>query len=77
MPAHTVFATGTCLDPRLHKEEVRWVAVRGDIHDWTIHYHLVATSIDYIKRSGDKCCIKEVIRQLVLCDDEVFKLYRF
>jgi len=77
MPSGTIFATGVTTDPRLYREEVKWLAKRGEgFHDWAIYYHLSNMSLDAIEREGDKCFTKEVIKELVPCDDEAFKLYR-
>ena len=72
-----MFASGVTTNPRLHKDPVRWVAVRGDIHDWTIYYHHAHHSEQFVCRSGDKCFTTEVIKELVPCDEEAFGMYRF
>jgi len=77
MPPETIFATGVVLNLRLCSEPVRWVAVRGGIYDWAIYYHREEHSMGYIKDYGDKCFTKEVIKELVPCDDEAFALYRY
>lgn len=77
MPPDTIFATGTVEDPRLYRGPIRWVAVRGGYHDWTIYYHHDTYDSKYIKRHGDKCITDAVIRALVPCEDEAFKMYRF
>lgn len=78
MPIGTVFATGVVFERRLYAGgEVRWIAKRGRIHDWTIYYHFSGYSIEYIAAVGDKCFTKELIRELVPCDDEAFAMYRF
>ena len=77
MPPATVFATGVINDPRIYKESVRWVAKRGGIHDWAIYYHHERYSQDYVMENGDKMITKEVIKELVPCDDEAYSMYRF
>jgi hypothetical protein len=77
MEPFTVFAHGVTHDPRLYKDPVRWLAKRGRIHDWAIYYHLEEKSLQFIEQSGDKSFTPEVIRELVPCDDEAFKMYRF
>lgn len=78
MPPSTIFATGTVNDNRLHREyTLRWVAVRGGRNDWAIYYHKIEKDIDFIRNEGDKCFTKEVIKELVPCDDEAFLLYRY
>lgn len=72
------FATGTGTFPELHEKEVRWVAVRGgSMHDWTIYYHYSHRQIEYVARYGDKCFTKSIIKRLVPCSDEAYKLYRW
>jgi hypothetical protein len=56
---------------------VRWVAVRGGIHDWCIYVHWSDRTIEEIRRAGDKVCDKETIRRLVPCTDEAFAMYRY
>lgn len=77
MPAHTVFATDVTTDPRLYKDSIRWVAVKGGVTDWAIYYHREEKSVEFICREGDKIFTKEVIRKLVECTDEVFGKYRY
>ena len=71
-----VFATGVTQDPRLYRDPVKWVAKRGRIHDWAIYYHLETSSAQWIESHGDKCYTKEVIKDLVPCDEEALKMYR-
>lgn len=71
---------------------VRWVAVRGGIHDWAIYHSLDANFIaaDYlddpshleveperIARGGTKVRDEQTIRAWVPCTDEAFDLYRY
>ena len=78
MPPHTIFATGEIQDDRLVRDiPLRWIAIRGGIYDWAIYYHHSNMSLDTIAQSGDKCFTKEVIKELVPCDDEAYELYRF
>lgn len=56
---------------------LRWVACRGDIHDWCIYVHSADHSYEWIKQMGDKIFDENNIRKLVDCDDEAFKMYRF
>ena len=55
---------------------LKWVAVRGGIHDWAIYCQLAHNSYEYIRSQGDKVHSEENIKKLVPCDDEVFKMYR-
>ena len=57
-------------------EDLRWVAVRGGYHDWTIYISWAENPIGYIFRSGDKVSGKESIKKLVPCDEEAFQMYR-
>lgn len=71
------FATGITHDERLWKDPVRWVAVRGDGYpDWCIYYHLSENTAEWVAQHGDKIFTKEIIRDLVPCDDEALSMYR-
>lgn len=73
-----VFASGVTQNNLLWLEPVRWIAkVGGGFHDWAIYYHHSYKSIDYVITNGDKVTTESVIRSLVPCSDEAFKLYRF
>jgi len=58
-------------------EELRWVAVRGGIHDWAIYCHLSTYDKEWIAKHGDKVHSGRHIRMLVSCDDEAFAMYRY
>lgn len=83
MPPKTIFATGTMFDVEgglfmaNTGKELRWVAERGGIHDWTIYCHFADRDIEWIRRHGDKVCDDRHIRKLVECDDCAFKMYRY
>ena len=66
--------------------KIKWVAVRGGIHDWSIYSSLCLCpngtehlGIGWIKiaKLGEKITNKEVIQKLVPCTDEAFKMYRY
>jgi len=76
MPPGTVFATGVISDARLANEPIRWAAKRGGIHDWAIYYHLESKSLDFVVTQGDKVFSKNIIQDLVPCDDEALSMYR-
>lgn len=71
-----VFAKGTGTYPELYKDEVKWVATRGGIHDWAVYYHTSDKSDTFVKEQGDKAFTESVIKRLVPCDDEAWKMYR-
>lgn len=62
-----------------------WVAVRGGIHDWAIYTSLNAIPmVDFwggdkqgIADVGQKVTDEKTIRELVPCDEEAFKMYRY
>ena len=62
-----------------------WVAVRGGIHDWAIYFSLNAQPfVDFwagnkegIAAHGEKVFDEKTIKELVPCDDEAFKMYRY
>ena len=83
MPEHTVFATGLMFDNEEglfmsgSGKELRWVAVRGGIWDWSIYTHFADRSIEWIQREGDKVRDDTNIKKCVECDAEAFAMYRF
>lgn len=82
---------GGTLEPDGRSTKVKWVAIRGGIHDWAIYHsmdgnfvqadyfddpiHLLASK-ESIARRGAKLHQEEDIKKLVPCDDEAFKMYR-
>ncbi len=56
---------------------LRWVAVRGGIHDWAIYAHTDAHGEQWIRNHGDKVTGEDNIKKLVPCDDEAFAMYRY
>jgi len=83
MQPDTVFATGTANDNpnglfmANTNKQLRWVAVRGSIHDWAIYCHFADKNEEYIKKCGDKVTFENHIKKLVPCDDEAFEMYRY
>ena len=76
MKPSEIFASGTGTYPELRPEEVRWVAVRGGIHDWAIYYFMPYMSDNQVAREGDKMFTESIIKRLVPCTDEAYELYR-
>lgn len=59
---------------------IKWVAVRGGIHDWAIYTdnpYTPMSSFEGVRDRGDKVYDGENIKKLVECDDEAFNMYRF
>jgi len=83
MKPGTIFAKGTVSDNSVginmtgSGNLLRWLAVRGVIHDWAIYCHWASRSFDWIRQSGDKVTSESNIRKLVPCNDEAFKMYRY
>jgi len=83
MKPDTIFAEGTIEDSPegIHMVgsglELRWVAVRGQIWDWTIYTYAKESTPEWVRDHGDKVIMEEYIRKLVPCDDEAFKMYRY
>jgi hypothetical protein len=71
MKPDTIFAKGVSLSG------FRWVAVRGGIEDWAIYVGTFSQTADDIKLFGDKVYDPAIIRGLVPCDDEAFRMYRY
>ena len=83
MPAQTVFACGEFEDVTSGINitgqkglRLRWMAVRGGYHDWTIYLHHAWQSWDWILAHGDKPITEAYIRKLVPCDDEAYGMFR-
>lgn len=82
MEPGTIFATDVTTDDpdgvnlAGSGELIRWVAVRGGIHDWAIYADLAHASESYIKAHGTKVHSENNIKKLVPCDDEAFNMYR-
>jgi len=55
---------------------LRWVAVRGIIHDWSIYCHWAEASDAYVKSNGDKVNDEKNIKKLVPCSKLAFEMYR-
>ncbi len=79
------------LEPDGRSIKVKWVAVRGCIHDWAIYHSLDANleksdfldgtahlleSWERIYKYGAKLRKEDEIKKFVPCDDEAFTLYR-
>jgi len=84
MAPHTIIATGCMEDNPLGLymagtgRMLRWVAVRGGIHDWAIYAHFASDhTVDDVRREGDKVIMENNIKRLVPCDDEAFAMYRY
>lgn len=56
--------------------KLRWVAKRGEIHDWTIYIHWADYGLLYALTNGDKIIRPDHIKKLVPCNDEAFAWYR-
>ena len=71
------FATGTGTYEEIYANPIRWVAVRGNgYHDWAIYYGFLDMTVEDIVRVGDKMFIETVIKRLVPCTEDAYKLYR-
>ena len=82
MKPHAVIATGVTIDNYTginmsnSNQVLRWIAVRGGIHDWAIYVGLDTQEVDEIRSNGDKVQGEANIKKLVPCDDEAFSMYR-
>lgn len=76
LPSHEVFASGITSDERLFTEPVRWIAKRGYIHDWAIYYGKQEKTEDEIMKWGSKLYSRSIIKDLVVCDEEMMEMYR-
>jgi len=80
---HTLFATGVTIDSpeginmTNSGKELRWVAVRGEIHDWSIYVHFSSNPVEWVRRFGDKVCREYHITKLVPATKEAMEMYRY
>jgi hypothetical protein len=86
MEPHTIFAKGVVIDSREGcnmagtGKEIKWVAVRGGIHDWAIYTdnpYSPQSSYEDVRDWGEKVTNEENIKKLVPCDKESFEMYRY
>lgn len=83
---------GGTLEPDGKSTKVKWVAVRGSIHDWAIFHSMGASIVtadffddpihlkannERIASTGAKLCKESDIRRLIPCDDEAFQMYNY
>lgn len=54
----------------------KWVAVRGNIHDWAIYYGLTFDDDQKIKDWGTKLHEMPIVQSLVDCEPEALAMYR-
>lgn len=79
---NTMFATGLTVDSpdgvnmTNSERPLRWVAVRGGIHDWAIYIQNSGWGEAQVRSNGDKVRREEHIKKLVPCDDQAFAMYR-
>lgn len=55
---------------------LRFIAKKGYANDWCIYLHWATSSWEFIESNGDKTFMEQNIKNLVPCDDAVFKSYR-
>ena len=78
----TIFAKGETIDSPEginminSGKMLRWLAVRGGIHDWAIYCHFADKSFEWIRDHGDKVHAENHIRKLCPCNNEAFEMYR-
>lgn len=69
-------APNTCIR-KIETNNLRYIAMRGSIHDWAIYYGPITWDYDTIKSNGDKLRSELTIKDLVPCNDEAFAIYRY
>ena len=75
MEYHDVICAGTI--NLLVEGKCNWIAIKGGGIDWAIYFDKNTKSFEDIMKTGNKLFTKELIRELVDCDDEVFETYRW
>lgn len=74
MAPGSIFASGT--DKQYGEQNIRWVACRGDIHDWAIYIGNERDSFQRVAEYGNKTREIKRIMRYVPCDKEAFDMYR-
>ena len=82
MNPQTVFANGTIAVEDYWDADrdmiIDFVAIRGEIPDWTVYYALSGTrSMESILAWGDKMRNMNSIQRCVPCDKDALEMYRF
>jgi len=75
-----IFAARTFIDDGSFMQNgllLKMVAVRGNIHDWSIYVGREEQSYEEIERVGDKITGTYLIKRLVPCNEEALKMYRY
>lgn len=62
-----------------NKKPLKIIIVKGYISDWAIYVESMEEdqTYDQVKKFGNKIHSKETIKQLVECDEEILKRYRY
>jgi hypothetical protein len=84
LPYDSVFATGLVpnMPGGLFMERdnegrlLRWVAKKGKIDDWAVYVHWATKSVEEVRDYGDKIHGKDLITDLVPCDEPMLNMYR-
>ncbi len=77
-----IFATGIVSDNSVGVNMtnsgrlLRWVAVRGGMHDWKIYCHWAYNSEQWIKDRGDKIHDMNSVKKLVKASKKALEMYR-
>lgn len=58
-------------------KSLRWVAKKGRIGDWALYIDSSEYSVHWIATYGQKIKDESIIRKILPCTDDVFKLYRY
>ncbi len=57
-------------------EEFRWVATRGQVHDWAIYHASVDWTPEMTRSNGKKIIDMELVEELVPCTPPALARYR-
>lgn len=84
MPPHEVIASGVIenshegiyMTPMDIGRKLRWVAKRGEIHDWAIYITWASYGLEFALTNGDKITSQANIKKLVPCNEEALSWYR-
>jgi len=56
--------------------KLKWIAKKGGGNDWAIYLHFAGHNEDFIREHGQKITDKDIVRKLIVCDDQMMEKYR-
>lgn len=65
------------LDDGEGERTYNFVAVKGKVNDWAVYYSYdIHKHLEHVRRLGTKAYDMKLVRALIDCSEDVYKLYR-